>query len=202
MIHQFKLVKNLRPNVNRPVWHSAISFAPQDVIDDLKMKQIADEYLQEIGLQNNQYLMVKHNDTNHKHVHIIINRVGFDGSLMRDWKSGYRTKKIMQELEKRHNLKIAVDQGNKRKEDIAVTIANGITKKKNVSQIMGDIENLGYKIQYNKTKAGNIRGVSFINKELGISFKSSSIDRNYSYSNLIKLTAEKSNMFQSKKISR
>jgi hypothetical protein len=185
---QFNTIKSLRPGVKKAVWHSAISFAPDDLVSEELMVQIAKDYLSEMKLQEHQYLMVRHNDTDHEHLHIIVNRVGFDGAVMRDWKSGYRTKKVMQKLELKYELVVAEQQGNRRKQQIAEQIEEGLSRKEPIDQIFGRVEGLGYRVQYNKTSTGNIRGVSFIDEAKGILFKSSAIKREYSYAKLSKAT--------------
>ena len=34
--------------------------------------------------RNNQFIAIMHNDTNHQHVHIVANRIGFDGKTVSD----------------------------------------------------------------------------------------------------------------------
>ncbi|WP_422358588.1 relaxase/mobilization nuclease domain-containing protein [Reichenbachiella sp.] len=199
IIHQFDVIRSQKPGLKSPVWHTPISFAHSDKVDDQLMIRIAKDYLTEMNLQDNQYLIVKHKDTKHEHMHIVINRIGFAGDVARDWKCRYKTKLAMQKLEKKYQLVIAEQQGNKRKEAIANQIEKGLANKESVDQIFNRIEKLGFKIKYNKTSTGNIRGVSFIDQEKGICFKSSAINRDYTYSKLVQ-AAQKIQSFKTKKL--
>jgi hypothetical protein len=197
--HQFELISNLKRNVSKPVCHSAISFAHKDKINDALIQAIVKDYLKDIGLDQKQYLLIKHQDTKHEHVHLIINRIGFDGEVARDYRSGYRTKLIMQKLEKKYGLIVAQKQGNKRKEQIRLLIETGLQKRKDLKTILNDIEQIGYKVIFNKTSNDKIIGMSFLNIEKGITFKSSEISRKYSYNKLLKATQTRVNSIKRKK---
>lgn len=192
LTNQFELIASQRPNLNKAVWHGAISFAYDDDVSDELMLKIAKGYLDGLGLNDNQYLIVKHCDTKHEHLHLIINRVRFDEEVSRDFRCGYKAKKVMQGLEKEYGLTVATEQGNKRKLSIENQIEVGLLNKESIDQIFNRIENIGFTIVYNKTSKGVIRGISFRDNDKGIIFKSSSIKREYSYFKLLKLTQKKS----------
>lgn len=200
LANQFNMIKNQRPGLKSPVWHSAISFAHEDKVNSTEMLKIAKDYLQEMGLDQQQFLIIKHNDTVHSHAHLIVNRVGMDGDVIRDWKSGYKTKLVMQKLEKKYGLVRAEERPNQRKVAIAQQIELGLANKEGLSNILSRIESLGYEVKYNKTSNGVVRGISFLDKEKGISFKSSQIHRNYSYTKLLAATQQKQ-FIRSKNIS-
>ncbi len=198
---QFQAIANLKENVTKKVWHGAISFANDDAVTDNLMMKVVNDYLAGLDLQNNQYMVVKHQDTDHEHLHLIVNRISFSGKVVNDFQCGYRTKNLMQKLEKKYNLTRAIDQGNKRKEAIAKEIEIALLNKEPMESIFRRIENLGYTIDFNKTTKGTIRGLSFKDRSKGIVFKSSSIRRIYSYNNLLKLTQYKRGLSKSKSLS-
>ncbi len=185
MARQYEAIANLKPGLKKKVWHTAISFAHQDKVDESEMVSIAEEYMDRMELKNNQWIIVRHRDTAHEHLHIIINRISNNGISARDWRCRFRTMKVMQELEIERGLTVASEQGNNRKEAIRTQIEKGLKLRENLDQIVKRVELLGYSIEYNTTSTGNVRGMSFVNKEKGILFKSSSIDRNFSYSKLL-----------------
>ena len=43
------------------------------------MVEIARKYLKEIGMMDTQYAVVKHLDTDKRHLHLIANRIDFNG---------------------------------------------------------------------------------------------------------------------------
>lgn len=200
LTNQYNTIAKQKETVTKKVWHGAISFAHSDNVTDDLMLSITKDYLNGLGLTNNQYMVVKHQDTKHEHLHLVINRISFDGKVVDDFQCGYRTMKLMQKLEKKYNLVRAVDQPNKRKEEIAAEIEVGLLNQESVGEILHRIELLGYSIEYNKTSTGNIRGVSFKDDKKGIVFKASDIKRQYSYANLVKLAKTKMYLSKSKSI--
>ena len=61
--------------VQKPVYHIALSFDPDDAVDRATMLRVADRLLRDLGLQEHQALIVAHGDTRHAHLHIMVNRV-------------------------------------------------------------------------------------------------------------------------------
>tara|TARA_R110000782_G_scaffold268961_3_gene366206 strand:+ start:1953 stop:3791 length:1839 start_codon:yes stop_codon:yes gene_type:complete len=82
---------NLSSRTKKPVLHLPISWTKGDAskLDRETMEQVADKVLTELGLEEHQAAIYAHNDTGHKHVHIIVNRVhpetGKAWSTSRDW---------------------------------------------------------------------------------------------------------------------
>lgn len=200
LTNQFNTIAKQKETVTKKVWHGAISFAHTDKVSDDLMVSVAKDYLSGLGLTNNQYMIVKHQDTEHEHLHLVINRITYDGKVTKDFQCGYKTMKLMQQLEKKYNLARAIDQPNKRKEVIATEIEIGLLNKESVEEIFQRIRSLGYAVEFNKTANGNIRGVSFKDEKKGIVFKASDIKRNYSYANLLKLTSPKKQLIRSKSL--
>lgn len=59
----------------RPVYHLVISFDPGDKVDRKSMRGVVDAVLHRLGLEDRQALLVAHKDTEHPHVHVVVNRV-------------------------------------------------------------------------------------------------------------------------------
>jgi hypothetical protein len=65
---EFGEIRKLRPKLGKAVLHVSLSAAPGEHLDDEQWKQIAERYLHGMGLENNQYLVTRHMDTEHEHV--------------------------------------------------------------------------------------------------------------------------------------
>lgn len=59
----------------KPVYHYALSWKPGESPDRAEMNRAVDESLKKLGMEDRQALVVAHNDTPHRHVHVIVNRV-------------------------------------------------------------------------------------------------------------------------------
>lgn len=80
----------------KPVYHLSISWPEGDNIDRELMEKIGDQTLKDLGLEDHQALMVAHNDTDHKHIHMVVNRVHPETG--KAWATSKDRKRIMESL--------------------------------------------------------------------------------------------------------
>ena len=50
------------------------------------------------------YIMFRHEDAGHPHFHILVNRIGYDGSVVSDSNDYARSEKVLRDLERKYNL--------------------------------------------------------------------------------------------------
>jgi hypothetical protein len=160
-------------------------------------------------LENHQSIVYRHTDTKHVHFHIITNRVSLDGQVAKDSFIKNRAAKVCDELEVEFNLTIARGHRIENHKDSTIKplqVKNEIKEKikKALNSNVKSIEELKYllkkqdismAVQYQST--GRINGISFSKNNL--SFKGSSIDKSYSYKNILKeinLSKNKSNEYE------
>lgn len=74
----------MRPGLKNFVGHISLSFAPQDTpkLTDGFMAEVAKEYMKRMGITGTQYVVFRHKDQPHGHVHIVYNRVRNDGTAI------------------------------------------------------------------------------------------------------------------------
>jgi len=194
-VHEFVLQASMRPNVQKPVCHTILSFSANDadqLTDDVMIK-IANEYLEKMGYGDTQSLIVRHSYRQHPHLHICINRIGNDGKTISDRNEKYRSTKICRELTERYGLtlgegKKAVNRHRLRGEDklryeIFDAIKTALLHSKNWKDFVADLERQGIATRF-KTKGNTdvVQGIIF--KKNGCSFSGSKIDRSCSFSRL------------------
>ncbi len=68
------------------------------------MLDLAREYMQRMEITGTQYLVVRHTDTKHPHVHILYNRVRYDATLVPDRNERLRNMRICKELKQEYGL--------------------------------------------------------------------------------------------------
>ena len=193
--HEFALQASMRPNVQKPVCHTILSFSASDaerLTDDVMVK-IANEYLETMGYGDTQSLIVRHSDRLHPHLHICINRIGNDGKTISDRNEKYRSTKICRELTERYGLtlgegKKAVNRQQLRGEDklryeIFDAIKVVLLQSKNWKDFVTDLNKQGIATRF-KTKGNTdvVQGIIF--EKDGCSFSGSKIDRSCSFSRL------------------
>ena len=74
----------------KPVYHLSLSWHPEDDPTHAEMRAAAARVLRRLELQEHQALVVGHNDTDHAHVHMMVNRVHYDPErrVWDGWKDG------------------------------------------------------------------------------------------------------------------
>ena len=192
---EFALQASMRPNVQKPVCHTILSFSASDaerLTDDVMVK-IANEYLEKMGYGNTQSLIVRHNDRQHPHLHICINRIGNDGKTISDHNEKYRSTKICRELTERYGLTIGegkqeVNRLRLRGEDklqyeIFDAINSILPQSKTWKDFVTGLAQQGITTRF-KTKGNTnvVQGIIF--EKDGCSFSGSKIDRSCSFSRL------------------
>ena len=91
--------------VSQTVVHISLSADPADGrLSDDQWRAVAEEYLQRMGWGEHDHAVVRHTDTTHDHIHIIMSRVGRDGQTA-DLHNDYpRQERVLDSLEKDFNL--------------------------------------------------------------------------------------------------
>lgn len=106
MVRDFKDQTLLNPRIKNAVGHISLSFSPKDAdrLTDPVMTQIAQEYMERMGIRDTQFLLVRHTDQAHPHCHIVYNRIGNDGQTISDKNIKIRNGKVCKELTAKYGL--------------------------------------------------------------------------------------------------
>ena len=94
----------------KTMMHISLNPHPDDVLSEMQYTQLAHEYMEKMGFSEMPYLIVKHEDIDRHHIHIVSLRVRPDGSCISDKNNFYRSKEITRELEKKYGLHTAERQ--------------------------------------------------------------------------------------------
>lgn len=103
---EFKVARQLRPEVKNPVVQFSLALPPGEDVSAETWGLIAEDFLKamEFDTSNHQYVAPKHNDTEHKHIHIVGSRIGLDGSLWHGKFDVFKAIEATQMLEKKYGL--------------------------------------------------------------------------------------------------
>ncbi len=104
LIRQFNDVRNLNPKLSKPVMHITLSLAPGESLSKEKLSGFIEDCAKELGFEKNQYIGIGHNDTLHQHLHIIVNRVGFDGKTVTDSNNYQKIAAFCRKMELKYQL--------------------------------------------------------------------------------------------------
>jgi hypothetical protein len=168
LAEQFRDVKKLSKWVEKPVLHLSLRLAPGDSLTRNQFIEIGREAAKEFGVADHQYICILHKDTQQQHIHIVANRVGFDGKVAKDGNSYKRMATLCRRLEKQYNLQqilsprafLSADERlmprhDKRKERLREDIRRTLKEVSQFSDFEKKMTGLGYKVIKG-------RGISFI----------------------------------------
>lgn len=196
IISMFEAQASMRPSLGKKVGHIALSFSPNDSdkCNNKFMADIAKEYMKEMGIDDTQYIIARHNDHEHPHIHIVYNRVNNEGKTISDRNQHIKNRKVCRDLTFRHDLYYAL----RRKENVNRDRLRQPAKSKYIiydaiNAFYRDCRSwneLGEKLKEDditfefvfKGKTNEVQGVVFMLN--GYRFTGSKIDRRFSYSKL------------------
>lgn len=195
MTEDFNLQRKMNPELGKVVGHIALSWSPDDLpkLTAKIMAERAKEYLEKMNIRNTQYLMVRHQDKNHPHVHIIYNRVDNNGTTIPNYNLWKKNQKVCKELTLKYGYHFGKgkEQVNRQalrgKEKIRYELYDAIKASLNQARSWKQLETLlaekGIGLQY-KYRRGTeeVQGISFSKGEM--KFKGSAIDRSLSFKKL------------------
>lgn len=146
--------KEFGTKVKDYVFHGVIS--PEEKgLSDSTLKNLADDYMREMGYANQPYFVVKHNDTDHTHIHIVSVDINKKGKRCVADSFAYRkTSDVRKTLEQKYNLS-SPDKSKKEKEKQRVENAMNFLRetsflsnevapreyKKNIQRVLRKVKN-------------------------------------------------------------
>jgi hypothetical protein len=165
---QFSDVRKLNSRTEKPVLHLSLRLAPGETLTKNQLIEMGQKCAEHFKVDQNQYIIVLHKDTKEQHIHIVANRVGYDGKLASDSNSYLRMANLCRKLEQELHLKQVLNpraflpeeqrlipRQDSRKERLKEDIRDTLKQVKNYDQFEQKMKSLGYVV----LKA---RGIAFI----------------------------------------
>lgn len=84
--------------------HITLNLPQGEKINDKTFLEISKEYMENMGYAAQPFIVVRHNDTEHEHVHIVTTNVKDDGKVLPIFNSHRRSMATRQHLEKKYGL--------------------------------------------------------------------------------------------------
>lgn len=167
-------------------------------LSNAKLRQLTKEFMEALGIDpaKQQYIAVVHTEKEHKHIHIITNRVKIDGSLISDKHIGKRAQWEAHKIAKKHGLisakerqienlkKLAWEEKNIKGVKKSIKKKHDWTLKQKPLSLKGYIkimDKLGVEVIPVKNKySEEIQGLRVKDKKSGLEFKASEVHRSMS----------------------
>lgn len=199
MIGSFNFQRKARPEKAQVVGHISLSFHKNDAprLTDEFMTELAREYMQRMGITDTQYMIVRHTDTEHPHLHILYNRVKYDAKLVRSHNERIRSVAVCKAMKQKHRLTFSEGKENvkveklhdpdKVKYAIYEAIKETLPRCLSLVALADELERQGIATAFvhrGGDPAKEIQGMTFTMQ--GRTLKASQVDRKFSYANLCK----------------
>lgn len=185
----------MNPRVTKAVGHIALSFSKEDTprLDNAVMAQIAREYMERMGIKDTQYIIGRHFDKEHPHVHIAFNRIDNEGKTISDRNDRFRSERICKELTKKYCLHFAngkeqvkidrLREPDKTRYELYQILKTEVGGCKDWDTLLGRLKRQGIDVQFkHKGQTDEIQGIVFTMN--GYRFNGSKVDRQFSYSKI------------------
>ncbi|CAA1278714.1 MULTISPECIES: relaxase/mobilization nuclease domain-containing protein [Enterobacterales] len=205
-IKEFVAVRECRTDIERPVWHTSLSLPKGETLTEKEWRAVAESYLTKMGfdIDNHQYLIVRHKNTDQDHIHIVANRIGLDGSVWHGKREAFKSIEACQEVEKEFLLSRTQGLRGSRK-DVSMPSQNEIEQalrtgekparvvlqnalqaalcdKPDLQSFITRLQAVGIEPRFNVADTGNVAGVSFSVKD--VAFKGSALGKKFSWNTI------------------
>lgn len=203
IIDDFNFQRKARREIAKVVGHISLSFHKDDTpkLTDERMRELAAAYMERMGIVDTQYIVARHTDTEHPHLHIIYNRVKYDRTLVLDKHERRRNVKVCKQLKRQYGLTFSngkehvnterLHGADRVRQELFDAITRIFPKCDRITDLSAKLKRQGIGVQFihrsNDPKKA-VQGVTFTKD--GLTFKGSQVDRKFSYAGLSKLIRE------------
>ena len=178
---------NVRNNCLRFEVSPSIEESAQYTSED--WRKLADDFLTRMGLQNHQYIIIRHSGTESKkeqaHLHILANRVSLSGELYRDNWIGKKATEAANAIAKERNFVQSQDIGKVNKAEIKEAM-DGVLKKMqgfDFTKFKEELGKRGFKVREARASTGKLNGY-YVTARSGTEYKASEIGKGYTLAHI------------------
>lgn len=103
---EFGVTRKLREDIDTCCYHVSLSLPAGEKLSSQEWEKISSKYLSKMGLYptDHQYIIVRHQDKELDHIHIITSRVALDGTVWKPFRDRIKSKDVCRLLEKEYHL--------------------------------------------------------------------------------------------------
>ena len=194
IVQSFELQRQLNPRIKKPVGHIALSFKPDDkprLTDDF-MAKIALEYMQMMGINDTQFIIVRHHNTDNPHCHIVYNRINNEGKFISDTHDYRRNEQVTKALKSKYGLTYGTDKSKtntrklrnaeRAKYEIHNAVKEALKGADSWQKFKNELAKRGVHLEFVYKERTKVQGIRFCKN--GYSFKGTQISRDYSFGKL------------------
>jgi len=149
-------------------------------------------------------MIFRHHDAGHRHLHLLVNRITFDGDVVSDSNNYMRSEQILRTIERQYNLVQVGPSHNSKvraatKDEIEKVIRTGsasdkmvlqekmkllITQSKTLTDLIAKGEKTGIHLLFNQQSTGRISGITYFYGDFKI--KGQKLGNQFKWSEMVK----------------
>ena len=161
------------------------------------MAQIAREYMRRMGIVNTQFVVFRHQDQPHPHVHIVYNRVNNDGDAIMGDCNFRKSAAITKALTREYGLTFGKGKKNVRRERLK---GKDVIKYRIYDEVNASLKSCsswqdlckvlspkGISLDFVRDSDGSVCGVTFTDNESNVTFAGGKIDHSLSFDSINQL---------------
>lgn len=191
---QMRAVADTR-NITSPVMHFSISLGKDERATNNQWQKAADAFMESMGFdpEQTQFFVARHQDTEHDHIHILVNRVQLNNVVVSDFQHKRRVHEATRAAEFAAGFKVFESKQEReiRKSDVRYKIDAALENCKNWRGLVGytnfkaELEKVGVTVHENRSQTtGRLNGISYETSDH--KYKGSSLGKDYSLNGLQK----------------
>ncbi len=205
---EFQVAQQLNPRLNKAVYHASLSLPPHETLDDVQWQELGREYLEGMGFAGSQYVIYRHRDTDHDHIHIVASRIRItDGTTVSDSWDYVRSEKLIRSLEKKYELTptmastLKQQRGQTRgerkliertgetsiREKLQSVLEEETSDTRNMTELLKSLKHRGIDARVSYTRTGKVKGISYGFE--GIAISGTHLGKAYTFPGLQKYKA-------------
>ena len=144
-LNGFEMLNNLNSRATTKTIHISLNFDPSEKLSNDKLIEVANVYMEKIGFGQQPYLVYKHIDAAHPHIHIVSTTIKEDGSRINTHNIGRnQSEKARKEIEQQYGLVKAERQQQLMKPgikpvDVEKAIYGKSETKRSISNVVGAV---------------------------------------------------------------
>lgn len=144
-LNGFEMLNNLNSRATTKTIHISLNFDPSEKLSNDKLIEVANVYMEKIGFGQQPFLVYKHDDAGHPHIHIVSTTIKADGSRINTHNIGRnQSEKARKEIEQQYRLIKAERQQQLMKPgikpvDVEKAIYGKSETKRSISNVVGAV---------------------------------------------------------------
>lgn len=192
IMKEFRMMQESNKRCENNMISMVISPSSEKKFSNPELKSILEEHLKHLKLDKNQYLATVHMSTGKPHIHVLVNRIDYEGRAVSDQFISKKSQDMSELIAKKQGLLTAKDW-KKINEQTFLPVKDEIKNAHNFASSNSQsydeykelMQNRGVKVIDSINKNGELQGFKLAHKSSDLTFKSSEVGKHVGVKNLL-----------------